>query len=94
VKRIWDLLSELSSRKRTTDAGKLLQSRPPALPDFDRRNAVNGDQLKSAWEGQESMQAASSGQYSRYANCIIDFVATSTHPLFAYVATSTHPLFA
>ncbi len=66
VKLLWDLLSELSSKKRVGDADKLLQSRPPVPGEFDRRSTVNGDQLKSAWEAQEAMQAVSSGQYSRY----------------------------
>lgn len=51
VKRIWDLLSELSSRKRIGDADPLLQSRRPMPPDFDRRS-VDAEQLKSAWQGQ------------------------------------------
>jgi hypothetical protein len=52
VKRIWDLLSELSSKKGVRDADKLLQPKGTGQQqDFDRRN-VNADGLKKSWENQ------------------------------------------
>jgi hypothetical protein len=68
VKRIWDLMSELSSKKRVGDGGKLLQPRAPMQQDFDRRTNVNADSLKSTWGNQEAIQAASSGMYGKYNN--------------------------
>ena len=54
VKRIWDLLSELSSKKGVRDADKLLQPKGAGQPqqDFDRRTNVNADMLKQSWENQ------------------------------------------
>ncbi len=57
LKRLWDLLSELSLKNSVDSANKLLRATNPLPQEFDRRGAVSADQLCSVWQQQESMHS-------------------------------------
>ena len=66
VKRLWDLFSEISTKApKSSDAWRAFDSRNYPAHDFDR-NGVSADQLRSLWQNQESIDAATSSAYTKY----------------------------